>query len=314
MPIIVGSPRSGTTLLRFMLDAHPELAIPPETGFVAGCSQITSSGARLRQEFFDLVTRFPPDAPAWEDFEISREVFWASLARIDPFTISEGLRAFYQLYASRFGKPRWGDKTPLYCHRLETVERFLPEARFIHIIRDGRDVALSLRPMRFSPGDDIELLAKYWSRLVLTAREQGVRCRHYVEIRYEELVENTRPVLERLCTYLGLEFDEQMLHYYERTPDRLREHKGRFGSDGTLQLTQEQRYLQQQRTTVAPDRSRVRAWRHEMSREERMMFDVVAGDVLRELGYEVARHDGEAQDGNRLGAKSNSEDSEERLV
>ena len=78
-----------------------------------------------------------------------------------------------------------------------------------------------------------------------------------------------------------------MLHYYERTPERLREHKGRLGPGG-LQLTQEQRFLQQQKTTVPPDRSRVRAWRHEMSREERMMFDAVAGDVLSELGYEVA--------------------------
>jgi len=85
MPIIVGAPRPGTTLLRFMLDTHPEMAIPPETGFLA---------------------LFPH---------------------------------FYQLYASRFAKPRWGDKTPSYCHHMQNIEEVLPEAHFIHIIRDGRD-------------------------------------------------------------------------------------------------------------------------------------------------------------------------------
>src|SRR5438132_939957 len=108
MPIIVGAPRSGTTLLRFMLDAHPEVAIPPETGFLTIGGDFAAQDDELREAFFGAVTRYPSDMPAWEDFGIPGEVFRAALSGIEPFTVVEGYRAFYRLYAARFGKPRGG--------------------------------------------------------------------------------------------------------------------------------------------------------------------------------------------------------------
>jgi len=145
MPIIVGSPRSGTTLLRFMLDSHPELAILPETGFLTFKPKFWWRGNKLREKFFQALINYPWPIRSWPDFEIPEEAFWEALLEISPFNISDGFRAFYRLYAARFGKPRWGDKTPLYCLDLNAVRRVLPEARFIHIIRDGRDATLSLR-------------------------------------------------------------------------------------------------------------------------------------------------------------------------
>ena len=76
MPIIVGSPRSGTTLLRFMLDAHPDLAIPPETGFLPTIQTLTGTDDSLRQLFHETITSFPPEAPGWSDFGIAVEEFW----------------------------------------------------------------------------------------------------------------------------------------------------------------------------------------------------------------------------------------------
>ncbi len=95
MPIVVGSPRSGTTLLRFMLDAHPELAIPPETGFLPAVAKLTGEGGELREAFFRLVTAYPAEAPAWPDFGIEREAFRAELSTIEPFGVADGVRAFY---------------------------------------------------------------------------------------------------------------------------------------------------------------------------------------------------------------------------
>lgn len=287
MPIIVGAPRSGTTLLRFMLDSHPELAIPPETGFLALARQFTGDGDPLRKEFFRAVTGFPHDAPGWQDFQIPQEVFWATLVEIDPFTVSEGYRAFYRLYASRFAKPRWGDKTPTYCHHMETIETVLPEAYFIHIIRDGRDVSLSLRQMWFSPGWEIETQADHWRNFVSAARRQGPHCRHYTEVRYEELILNTQQTLEQICRFVDLPYEDAMLRYYVQTPDRLQEHKGRRLPDGGPVVTDEQRLRQQQATTEPPDCSRVFGWKSTMSVEERARFEAVAGGLLRELGYET---------------------------
>jgi hypothetical protein len=287
MPIIVGSPRSGTTLLRFMLDSHPELTIPPETGFLALAPKLRGSGDKLRKTFFRALIDYPQPIPAWPDFEIPEDAFWATLTEIVPFTVPAGFRAFYRLYAARFGKSRWGDKTPLYCLELDAIRRVLPEARFIHIIRDGRDTALSLRRMWFSPGWEIETQAAYWRKCVLTARRAGLGRADYLEIRYEDLILSTRAVLERICAFVGLSYDDAMLNYHMRAPERLREHKGRTRPDGTTLLTQEQRLSQQKRTTEPPDSACVFAWKQSMSTEERERFQLIAGDLLKDLGYEV---------------------------
>lgn len=270
-----------------MLDAHSELAIPPETGFLTVSDKLSGTADKGRGKFFDAVVNYPEQLTVWPDFEIPKEDFWTALCAITPFTVAEGFRTFYRMYAARHGKKRWGDKTPIYCKHLNTIRRVLPEARFIHIIRDGRDAALSLRRMWFSPGWDIETQASYWRDCVLTARAQGIGRNDYIEVRYEELVLNSRETLERVCGHIGLTYDDAMLKYYERAGERLREHKGRTLADGTTFLTQEQRFAQQARTTQPLDVSCVFAWKSAMDQKERKGFQLVAGDLLEELGYEV---------------------------
>ena len=283
MPIIVGSPRSGTTLLRLMLDAHSELAIPPETGFLTFGETLTGKGAELRDTFFRVIVTHE----AWPDFQIPAQDFRVVLDQITPFNLSDGYRAFYDLYSNRHGKPRCGDKTPIYCRHLNAIRRVLPEARFIHIIRDGRDAALSLRRMWFSPGWEIETQAAYWRDCVLAARRAGVGHDDYMEVRYEELVQNAAETLKRVCSHVDLSFQEEMLSYYERAPERLREHNGRSLPDGTTLLTQAQRLQQQQRTTTPLDPTCVFSWKRTMAADERRRFRRVAGALLEELGYEV---------------------------
>jgi hypothetical protein len=285
MPVIVGAPRSGTTLLRFMLDAHPDLAIPPETGFLVLAAGFEQS-ADLRQQFFDALTAFPPDAPAWDDYGLSRDRFWSVLQGTVPFSVADGYRAFYRAYAERFGKRRWGDKTPMYCQHLLDIDRLLPEAHFIHVIRDGRDVALSLRQTWFSPGHNIEFLAEHWRTSVSTAREQGAGCGHYIEVRFEELIRDSHAVLQRLCDFLDLPYSDVMLDYPRRVPGRLTEHRDRRRVDGSLVVSHGGRVRQQALTMAAPQPSRVQAWRTEMEEGERFRFEAIAGDLLLELGYD----------------------------
>src|SRR6266436_558019 len=289
MPIIVGAPRSGTTLLRLMLDTHPELAIPPETGFLKLAIELKGRDHKLRERFIRALTRYPTEAPCWPDFEIPEAVFRTALTAISPFSIADGYRAFYRLYAGRFGKSRWGDKTPLYCMDLPTIREVLPEARFVHIIRDGRAVALSLKRMWFSPSDKIGDLARYWRHCVLEARRAGAGRPDYLEIRYEDLILNADTTLRQICDFIDLEYDEAMLQYYVRAPFRLREHKGRTLSDGTSLVTQEARIGQQQRTTEPLDPTQVFAWKSVISPTEKKEFEAVAGDLLADLGYETER-------------------------
>src|SRR6266550_6107448 len=97
-PFIVGAPRSGTTLLRMMIDAHPAIAIPPETNFF-----FFSPGARVPTtgaEFLQTVTA----APNWADFHLDCAGLREALDSQEPFDLADALRIFYRLYAARFGK------------------------------------------------------------------------------------------------------------------------------------------------------------------------------------------------------------------
>lgn len=284
MPIIVGVPRSGTTLLRFMLDSHPALAIPPETGFLAWPPGWLRTIAP-RETLFRIVTRLPLKSGPWRDFGLDANEFREQLRQIEPFDWGEGLRAFYRLYATKQHKPRYGDKTPLYCRHMGAVERLLPEAHFVHIIRDGRDVALSLRLTSFAPGQDIPTLALYWRRLVQNARTGGRRCRAYMEVHYEDLINDPTRVLRSICGFLKMEFDPSMLRYWERTAERLQEHKSRCRIDGQVLVSHERRVFQQRLTMQSPQAGRVSCWKKNMTPEECAQFLRLAGDTLEELGY-----------------------------
>ena len=273
MPVIVGVPRSGTTLLRVMLDAHPELAIPPETGFVLDACRLDGEGDELRKRLLDTITRFH----TWGVMGVSASALRDRLRSIEPFDVAEGVRAFYRLYAARFGKRRFGDKTPMYRFHLEELEGLLPEARFIHIIRDGRDVALSVRGFWFAPGEDLKTLAADWRTGIVATRAQGSLVKRYLELRFEDLIISPERELRRVCQFLELRFDPPMLRYPETATDRLRE----IGVGNP-----DPRNPVPKLAAQAPDSSRLGTWKHEMSRRERRQFKRVAGKLLRELGYE----------------------------
>ena len=286
MPIIVGAPRSGTTLLRFMLDSHPELAIPPETGFLPILAEQAISGTATAESYYTTITNTPLQSPAWPDFSLDASAFEKSLRSLRPFDPTEATRRFYRQYADRFAKKRCGEKTPMYSVHMPAIETLLPEAAFIHLIRDGRDASLSLRPLWFSPSADISELAEQWKSTVVKARQDSTLVRKYLEIRYEELLTSPTKILSTIGSFLEMPYSSCMEAYYQRTPERLREHLERKNANGTTWLTQEQRISQQWRTTLPPDTSRIGVWRTQMSQEDHALFRNVAGPLLSDLGYE----------------------------
>src|SRR5919108_2531245 len=142
-PFIVGATRSGTTLLRLMLDAHPEMAIPSETHFIPDLIKAYRLESTSPERLAEVVTSHR----RWGDFHLDAAELLERFRAIDPLTPGDAIRAFFELYAEREGKARWGDKTPGYVREMHRIESVLPEARFVHLIRDGRDVALSVLGM-----------------------------------------------------------------------------------------------------------------------------------------------------------------------
>src|SRR5262245_11393925 len=137
-PFVVGVGRSGTTLLRLMLDAHPQMTIPPETHFVPAVIEACRPAARPESAVEAMTS-----VRQWGDQGIDAAEMLDRMRALEPLDAAAALRSFYALQAERQGKPRWGDKTPVYVESMDLIGEALPEARFIHLIRDGRDVALS---------------------------------------------------------------------------------------------------------------------------------------------------------------------------
>jgi hypothetical protein len=278
MPVIRGSGRCGSTLLRLMLDGHPELAMPPETSFLP---VIHERRAELTPaSFADLLVGFP----TWPDFHLDEVELRRQLGALSPFTPTRGIRCFYRLYARRFGKQRWGDKTPRYVSYLPAIQELLPEARFVHLIRDGRDVAVSMRRMWFAPGQDAATLARYWRGCIETAREGARHCTHYLEVHFEDLLRNPANTLKLVCDFVELPWDPVMVDYPQRAPGRLAEVEDQRLPDGRV-IRRERRLGQHPLVGELPQLDRIGEWRRAMSDSDVAIFDELAGDLLAELGY-----------------------------
>jgi hypothetical protein len=284
LPVVVGCPRSGTSLLAVMLDSHPELAVPPETSFVGMVATLQGSSEILRQGFFDIVTADRIVISNWSDFGLDKDALWRRLEAIEPFTVAAGLRDFYAMYAESQGKPRCGEKTPAYVFMMPQIAALLPEAHFIHLIRDPGDTALSWRKTWFAPSQDLRVLGEEWRKHVEAGRRAAKLVRRYVEVRFEELVLHPERELKRLCEYLLLPWDPVMLDYGAQGAARVERLQGRRHARGPM-IPREERTRIHANLSRAPDAARLDVWRREMTAAERSVLEDAAGPLVRELGY-----------------------------
>jgi hypothetical protein len=291
-PFVVGVGRSGTTLLRLMLDAHPELAIPPETHFV---NPFIQASGRLRFNPRIACNEIVRDERRrWNDFGLDAAELLARFEAIEPFNTADALRAFYRLYADRHGKSRWGDKTPDYVRKMKKIQNTLPEARFVHVIRDGRDAGLSQNARVLKRGKEPvppREMARRWRKRIIKSREDAaeIAAGEYLEVRYEDIVADTEAVLRRVCELIELDYDPAMLDYHERAAERLQEMAGALpAKKGRPEREAGERVAAHAMTTRPPDPERLAVWKREMSEAENAEFEQAAGHLLDELGYETA--------------------------
>jgi hypothetical protein len=266
--IVLGVRRSGTTLLRVMLDRNPALAVPAVSYFVPQLARRHRMPVD-RAAFVDDLRRLP----TLVEWGLAPDAVAARLR--EGMTSGEAIGVVFAAYAAERGKERWGDKTPLYMQHLGLLERLFPEARYVHLIRDGRDAALSflsvpegLMTEGWGHPRDARGFACQWATEIQSARSLGTRVGRdrYLELRYESLVADTEGALRAVCRFADLEFDVAMLDYVGRTDSARKTHQQRLNE---------------------PPRQGVRDWRTEMAPDDVRAFEAVAGSVLDELGYDV---------------------------
>lgn len=267
---IVGSGRSGTTLLRAMCDAHRDLAITHEAHFVAAMGR---HHRRYEGNGSFATGRFVADLyrdPKFRQVGVDRGSVERALRSSPPRSFAEAVHEVFAVHARSRGKSRAGDKTPGYVLRMPLLARLFPEARFVHLVRDGRDVAVAFSEVSFGPHDAGEA-ATYWKRRVGRGRRAGraLGPDRYLEVRYEELVADSEPVLRGVCDFVGLPFDAAMLRYHE----------------GSSRSVADTGIPEAHQRLLLPPTGGLRNWREEMPADDVRLFEAVAGDLLDDLGY-----------------------------
>ncbi len=213
---IVSAPRSGSTLLRLILDTHPGLAVPPPGWlFDLVYPYLYSYGSlQQRQNLLALAEDIlaTPTVSKWPTKLTAEELVRASAAP----SFAGLYAALHRAYAQSEGKQRWGEKTPRNSFWMDEIRALFPAAQFIHIVRDGRDQAIDISDSVLWP-DAVYSGANLWQRYVQAVRgyAEQLPADAFMEIRYEDLCAAPEMAIHRLCDFLGVEFEPHMLASHE---------------------------------------------------------------------------------------------------
>jgi sulfotransferase family protein len=276
---IVGCPRSGTTLLTRLLDAHSQIAITPESHWIPRFFQqrkgLTPDGL-VAADFVPLLLRHHRFA----DLQISRAQLETLMASGPPLHYSAAVTAIFDWYGKAHGKSLVGDKTPGYVRGIGLLHQLWPNARFVHIVRDGRDVFLSLinwPKVSAGPGrleiwqeDRATSAALWWEWHVRLGRAAGREMGpdRYYEMSYEALCADPAHQCAALCNFLVVPYEGAMLQF----------HEGRRKYSPGLDA----------KAAWLPVTPGLRDWRTQMRAEDVERFEAAAGALLKELGYPLA--------------------------
>ncbi|WP_373654769.1 sulfotransferase family protein [Thiohalorhabdus methylotrophus] len=271
---IIGSVRSGTTLLRSVLNSGGELAIPPEsfvlpeviTKFKNYCYLPWSDLVKL------IIGEFVSD-PFWHsDWNMDVSPCYERMIALPESerSLASIIESIYKEYSlQNYGEERrWGDKTPYNCVALPSLLNTFPDAQFVHIVRDGRDAVSSA--IRAGIYDDIEEAARRWEKDVRACRDLGLQLpdEAFLEIKYEHFVTYPDSKIKELCNFLGVTYSYKMQEYYK--------------SPGDIRVS----YREAHKNLNKPiSGNSIGSWKRRLSKGQVRALEKLVGSTLRELGY-----------------------------
>ena len=273
---VVGCGRSGTTLLRLMLEAHSQVAIPGESHFVYWIarmrargkwpSELSGPGAR------EALITYLEGLHFHHEWRVPFDVIAAAVRDPAVTTHGEAFQAVFDCYRAAHGKKCWGDKTPMHVQYMLMLDKLIPGCRFVHIIRDARPVAQSLMTRKWGPRH-ISHAGHYWNWLVLSGMLGGAVLGpgRYYQLTFESLVAEKETQLRDLANWLGIGFEAGMLDYYQT------ESAKNYAKAGSVA----------QRLATPVDTGRLTFWKESLPPRDQRSIARQSGALLSHLGYEV---------------------------
>lgn len=270
----MGAPRSGTSLLRAILDEHTHLAVAHESRFLPKLARnpswVHDRAGTFQLHLFVAYLYDPPigyhrtqqwGAEPHETFDYLRA--------LGTTNIGDAVAGFYQLLARKQGKKVAGEKSPGYARFLREIVALLPDALVIHLVRDPRSVALSLKEQTFGPPSGPRS-ASIWREHVRSAEAvRTMRPQHHLTIQYEALIDSPVQVTSQVCEFLGVEIQSAIVYSFWQRKQKLdTAHSGQAYHENVYH----------------PIHKNLRTW--ELAhRDELRLIEAVASQWIGKMGY-----------------------------
>lgn len=267
--IIFGSARSGTSLLSRIVGSHPNIGVPFESHLYNrfypwlkyyGDLEKEKNRNRLIHDLLDTdVMALWDIKPEFDDI----------IKHLKVNSFHGVVDALMNAWLEKCGKQRWGEKTPWHMFYWHEIMKGFPNAKYIFIVRDGRDASMSWQKARFGP-KHIYPLAKRWKKFhdEYEKFKQVVNPDYLYELRYEDLLDRPEEIAREICAFIDEEYSDEMLAFYKTTTS----YKTDKGNDTNL--------------TQPLMKSNKDKWKQALSQDEKRMFEAVAGDELERYGYQ----------------------------
>ena len=276
---IVGASRSGTTMLRLLLNAHSRIGVPKEFSYFASIPEhwlqswhhVPVPANEYRQFIREHLFREHVLREAGTDADIVLERI---LSSADSRDLSIPYRLMLEAYADTEGKPRWGEKTPINLFYCDVLYQMFPDAKFIHLVRDPRAVVRSANNFPRLP-DDTLINATNWQHFMEKGHKrlvESVPSAQQYTLRYEDLTSDPEPVAQKICQFINEPFDACMLDFHKESSSYMPSSLGELG--GNRKVTQ----------PIYSDKQA--KWRIDLSEHEIGIVELICREYMRDFGYE----------------------------
>ena len=285
---ILGNPRSGTSLFRLMLNSHSMINATPECGFLhwwykkyADWDSSCISSNRLDEYISDLES-----SKRIEDWKMDYALLKAKIVQENPENYAKLGELVYTFYGEQKGKYAKviADKNNYYINHFNDLKEIWPDAKYILVVRDGRDVACSYlnietlvtnSPYKPKLTTDIKTIAKEWltNNQNILSFSESFNNSQFMVIRYEDFVTDSALYLTKVCNFLGLNFESNMLNYFIKNA---KEHDEPLSSLDWKKKTLEK-----------PDKDNIGKYKIELEKESIEEFNAIAKEILQKFNYEI---------------------------
>lgn len=257
-----------------MLNAHPRVYIPEESDFIPyfflGKPHKKLSNIQIAQMLDIIFTRYR-FVNEWQGERPDVIRFTESMPEKTPAAFLDRL---YSMYAEQNEAERWGDKTPIYASYLDLIKDIFPNAKFIHIVRDGRDAALSMLE-KYEKDEfhvDVYFSARNWVRRIrdIQISSRALESTNYYEVRYEDLVRQPESELRAICSFIGETYQPAMVDHHNMAIER---------------ISADSHFFSSVREPV--NENKIGKWRSDLAVRDQRLIQFVQGPLLDELDYHI---------------------------